>query len=404
MSKIKPYLIIPNLIEQPTWGGSYITELKKLNGTNSKSGQSAKLTKGLAKLGQSYELYEHTNLSHKLSTEKSPSIELGNPSNPKEAKKLHTEKSLSLQLLTGRDPVKVLGKKAARLMGKSMQVLIKLTQAKGNSYQIHPQKPTGQWFPKPESWYYFEPGLLTLGIKPGTNWNKYKKVCEAINQRAKEISKQIKSKKLSVTEGRKQLASFIKKNNPEQFVNVVQSGKNQVIDLSPCGIHHSWEQDSKRFPQGNILYEVQQNVYDPAATIRSFDQGSIKDDGSIRTIHINDYFKYINRSEKFNDPETYISKGKILKRTSTQTIKQLFDTKNYSLQELKFADKINNNFVRTTDSFHHLFVKEGSIKLTANKQTWTITQGYSIFIPAAVGKYKLTTYKGKRATLLKTYV
>ena len=53
----KIYLIIPKLIEQPTWGGDYIL--------NFKNWQNQDVFKGL-KIGQSYELYSETKLRSDL--------------------------------------------------------------------------------------------------------------------------------------------------------------------------------------------------------------------------------------------------------------------------------------------------------------------------------------------------
>ena len=53
--KIQPYIVVPTLIEQPTWGGEYIGNLKGL----------AQENLGGKKIGQSYELFRDSNLSLK---------------------------------------------------------------------------------------------------------------------------------------------------------------------------------------------------------------------------------------------------------------------------------------------------------------------------------------------------
>ena len=151
MPTVQPYLIVPTLIEQPTWGGDYIASLKRL--------KSPKL-KG-KKLGQSYELYQHTLLSSQTNSAKVP-MALGDPSDPQKVSLLGPGKPFTISNLLKTSPVKTLGKKALKLHGNSVQVLIKLTQAAGNSYQLHVKNPVGEqsrseasgqerWLSKPES-------------------------------------------------------------------------------------------------------------------------------------------------------------------------------------------------------------------------------------------------------------
>lgn len=394
---IKPYIIIPNLIEQPTWGGSYIAKTKKI-----KDPAIAK-----KKIGQSYELYQDTNLSRKRSTESLPSLELGSPTDPTQARHISkNDKPININLLMKKGVEAVLGARALKVHGKKMNILIKFTQAKGNSYQIHVKKnqKDPEWQAKPESWYYFEQGQVTLGAKPGIDWEKYEQTCKRINQQAIEISQRIKSGELKVKDGRNELREIIKANNPEQFVNVIKIRKDQAIDLSSGGVHHSWEENPSYAPNGNIVYEVQRNVFDPVSTIRSFDKGKIKSDGSIRKIHINDYFKYIDRSPRANEPNTHFRSGRALMRLSGAPVKQIFKTPDYSLQELIITQPFNNKFTRTKGSFHHLFVRAGNLLLHAGNDSWIITQGYSVFIPQATKQYTAKPYKCKQATILKTYL
>ncbi|QQR52772.1 hypothetical protein IPG36_01470 [bacterium] len=56
----RPYLVIPKLIKQPTWGGSYIVAAK---------GWSDHEGLGDLKIGQSYELFSGSNLSLLTSTD-----------------------------------------------------------------------------------------------------------------------------------------------------------------------------------------------------------------------------------------------------------------------------------------------------------------------------------------------
>ena len=394
--KIQPYIIVPNLIEQPTWGGNYIPKLKKISHPKFQN----------KKIGQSYELYEFSNLSSKLTTKNSPSLELGNPKNPQQSQKIiSNDKIFNISQLVKKNPQDVLGEKAIKKHGEKIKILIKFTQAKGNSYQIHAKKRSfnSKWQYKPESWYYFESGVATLGAKPNINWKKFQQTCEIINQQAKDLSHKVQNKKISLTFAKNKLKTFFKTNNPQTFVNLVKVKKNQTIDLSPCGIHHSWEENKKVSPNGNIVYEVQLNVYDQDSTIRCFDKGKIKNDGSIRKLQIKDYFKYIDKSKKANNPQNHLINGRTVFKTSNLKIKQILQNFNYSLQELEFSKLIGNQYTQTTNSYHHLFVKNGGIKLIVDNHHWIITQGYSIFIPANTNQYQLLPIN-KTATVLKTYL
>lgn len=393
---IQPYIVVPNFIEQPTWGGTYISNFKNITHPSFED----------KNIGQAYELYEHTRLSSKTSTQNSPSVELGDPHNPKQARLVAAQDTVTnLQQIINLDPVAVLGSKVYQKHGASMKVLIKFTQAKGNSYQIHiKQQHDGvDWLPKPESWYYLEPGVVTLGVKPDADWNEYKRVCHLINDKAKQISLQISTEQLTLEQGRQDLHQFIAENNPEQFVHRLTIGKGQVVDLSSCGTHHSWEEDQEAAPLGNIVYEVQLNVYDDQTTIRSFDKGKIKADGTIRPIHIDDYFTYIDRSPTANQPHNHFRQAKEIHRDSNLLVKQVFSCPDYAMQELEVMGSAGNLHTTTTDSFHHLFVSAGSVTLSTTQQDYTLTQGYSIFIPANTGQYTLKPGTHS-ATILKTYV
>ncbi len=58
-----------------------------------------------------------------------------------------------------------------------------------------------------------------------------------------------------------------------------------------------------------------------------------------------------------------------------------------------------------TDTFHHIFVKDGAIELSTTDGELILTKGYSAFIPAKVGTYQLkTTTEAGEATILRTYL
>lgn len=389
--KIRPYIIVPNLIEQPTWGGTYIAEYKRI-------------AEGICNgklIGQSYELYEYSRLSSKLSTVDQPSVELGDPNDPQHADLIAVDDTVySINDLIRYAPEQVLGDRYVQKFGAKMQTLIKLTQAKGNSYQLHVEKPIDRWIPKPESWYYFEPGVITLGVKKDADYEEYKQVCLAVNEIAVRLSKKVVDGELPVEDARRQLRDYIKHHNPEQFVNVLTVKPDQAIDLSACGIHHSWEEDEAVAPLGNIVYEVQENAYDDQSTIRSFDKGKMKDDGSVRELQIDDYFKYINRSTEANDPQSHLIETNVVSKSEDSVVEDIFTSDKYLMQKVTFS----NTYSEETDgSFHHLFVKSGDVQIHTQDTSITVTQGYSAFIPAAVGEYTIKT-TDLSATILKTYI
>ncbi|MFZ2206772.1 MAG: hypothetical protein WA061_04085 [Microgenomates group bacterium] len=332
----KPYIIVPHLIEQPTWGGSYICEMKDWL---MKEGVKGK------KIGQSYELYSGTKLAVGLSSTESQ--EYG----PQYGK------TINISLFSEDRPFP----------------LIKFTQAKGNSFQLHvrPTENDQYWQPKAESWYYFEDGKITFGLKKGVDIDEYKNCCFEINNKMKELSSLVVEKSMTRAQADQLAREFITEKNPWQFVNTHIVKKGDVVDLSGGGLHHSWEEDLSACPQGNILYEIQQDVMDPVSTIRSFDQGKFKEDGTIRDIQIDDYFKHIDQDEKRNTLS-------IEKKEDGQ----LFDTPFYSLTSLKLEADKN---MKSTSSFHHLFVKDGSIEVVDESgESIQIGRGHSCFIPQGI--------------------
>jgi len=332
----KPYLVIPFLVEQPTWGGEYICEMK---GWLHKPGLEGK------KIGQSYELYSKSLLATTITSTDDP---LFGP---------HTDTTLPISTFSEVRPFP----------------LIKFTQAKGNSFQLHvkPEQNEPYWQPKAESWYYFEGGKITFGLKKGADISKYKETCIAINNEMKKLSDKVVGKLITREQAEQEAKKCIAEKNPWQFVNVYQVKKGDVVDLSGGGLHHSWEEDSTNYPLGNIVYEVQQDVMDPVSTLRSFDQGKIKEDGTIREIQIEKYFESLDCDEKRN---------KLVAQKNENGV--LFDTPYYSLSLLGLSE---NKKMESSTSFHHLFTQTGKImvKDTIGNEV-VVGTGHSCFIPQGV--------------------
>jgi mannose-6-phosphate isomerase class I len=127
--------------------------------------------------------------------------------------------------------------------------------------------------------------------------------------------------------------------------------------MSRGGMHHSW-QDA-----GNILYEIQQDRMDPVSTLRCFDQGKIKDDGTIREINIDDYFKYLDTSAETNDVSK-IKKDKLI-------------TPYYAMDVIEVKEKIK---LIKANSFVHFYVREGDVIVETSEGKVRMTAGYSCFV------------------------
>jgi mannose-6-phosphate isomerase class I len=367
---MKPYLIIPELVEQPTWGGDYILKLK--NWQNKTDLQNKKI-------GQSYELYGESLLANKIfdSTDLSFSSTLSD--------------YIHLSDLINKNPSEILGEKIYTKY-KSMPLLIKLNQARGNSFQLHikPGQHDDRWKPKPESWYFLEDGYISCGIKKETNITAYKEVCVNIEEKMRELSREIMQGNKNIDMARQEAQKYIRSQNPWQFVNVYKTNKFDLIDLSEGGVHHSWEENPS-LPLGNIVYEVQMDVMDEFCTIRGFDQGKIKDDGTIREIHVEDYLKYMDTSNEMNDITH-------LKRTRIGD--NLLQTPYYSLDIVEVTNKTS---VKIQDSFQHLYVQEGDIEVISVDGAVRLTTGHSCFIPFGIKEYDIKTNLTK-SIVLKTYI
>lgn len=368
----KPHLVVPKLIEQPTWGGKYILDLKKWSGI--------KAFKNL-KIGQSYEFFGDSKLLlHVTDSSSSEFLPEKGWSTTREVESPYKkDEYISLSSLINNNS-EALGKSLSKI--KQNALLIKLNQAFGNSFQIHVKPGTQcKWKPKPESWYFLEDGYITLGLKKGTDLSEYKKTCELVVNKMRELSSSVLSKEMTVDQARQKAKEYIKKHDPHNFVNLYHVKKYEVIDLSEGGVHHSWEEDKKNHPLGNVVYEVQVDVLDSTSTLRSFDQGKIKDNGTIRELQIDEYFKHIETNEKKNKIEN------LRKSVSGNT---LLRTPYYNVDLYSLREKAEFS---TNSIFHHLFVRDGEVNISGPDGSVHLTRGHSCFIPAHTGTYSIEPLK-----------
>lgn len=377
MSSLKPVYIVPLLVEQSTWGGEYIATTKQITHA---------LTQG-KKVGQAFELYSDTLITSQPNQNFAYATAT-NLSQPQLAEEADVQ---SLQDLIEQHPEGVLGEKAISKGWTTMQVLIKFTQAQNNSYQVHviPGKEFGKWLPKPESWYYFEQGKATLGLSEPTQVEAYKARSVEIDTFAQQVSQEIKSDEITLEQGKQKLKEFIDQDHPRKFVHTLTVPAGSVIDLSQGGIHHSWEMGDVA-PQGNIVYEVQVNVMDEFCTLRSFDQGNIKDDGSVRPLTIDDYFTALDLDQSRNQPEYYLSQVKV-EIDQAANVKQLFSNQYYTSEEITFSKEYSGKYTSTEGSFHHIYAHESNIVVHTDVEDFPVQAGWSLFIPASVKNYQLSS-------------
>ncbi|MCL4375149.1 hypothetical protein M1523_04805 [Patescibacteria group bacterium] len=355
----QPLVVLPKLVEQPTWGGDYIIKYKDWGN---------QLRYQNKKIGQSYELCGESLLQDNHG-------------------RLH-----QLSALVNQYPRAVIGEKNRTRFGK-MPLLIKLTQALGNSFQLHVKAATqaSPWLAKPESWYFFEAGYVSCGIKPDVDLCAYQAACRVIERKMAGLSRLIKAGKLSLAAARTAARQFIKTIDPWQFVNVMAVDRETAVDLSAGGIHHSWEDNRRLCPQGNIVYEVQLDVPDSSSTIRCFDQGKISNDGTVRPLHVADYFRYLDRRPANNCPNRLIHQP---------TNAVIFQTKYYRLGRMA----VNNKTVDYPNhAFVHLFIKTGQARVVTQAGEIVLNQGHGGFICACVNHYQLVALR-PATTILRTDV
>jgi len=355
------------LIEQPSWGGRYIIDQKGLSDDPKWAGK---------KVGQSYELAKESKLVDPSTGAVSP-----------------------LKDLIASDAVGFLGRPVVDKFGTDLSLLIKLTQAKGNSFQVHlpERKKLGHWLPKPEAWFYLGPGLYTFGMKKGTSFEAFSQILRSIDEEMHRLSHEIKEGKRTVDDARSQAKHRIETLNPYAYVNVIEAETDDVIDLTAGGIHHSWEEDNERFPEGNLVYEVQVDVQDEFCSMRGFDKGKFLDDGSLRPTHVQDYLATIENDDEHKELSRHIGKPKVVSDNGVAKVEALFRTPYFNTDRLTLTT--DEHFAQSlADGFHHLFVHAGSVKLGDQ----TLKQGESYVVPAAMGEYALVAVDA--ATLFKTYL
>lgn len=381
---IQPFYVIPILIKQPTWGGNYIVSTKGLTQAQLRD----------ERIGQSYELAAESRISTDPAAQDACYVTDSSMGSGQQFGSVAT--TIDLLSLISSNPEAVLGEALVDQLN-IMPLLIKFTQARSNSYQVHvrPGAEFHGWQAKPESWYFLEPGKATLGVKSGSAIAQYKQLCLEIEAYSLELSRQVKNETMGIHEAREQLSRYLSQNNPQNYVNSVAIPPGAVVDLSQGGIHHSWEADAS-LPQGNIVYEVQVDVKDERSTMRSFDQGNLKDNGDSRPLHIEDYFQAVNASPQDNRPDMLIHQPQGTTEGNSK-ITTLFNTPYYTMK--KYESFGANSMLMEPKSFHHIFALHGDVRVEWREMTFDLKEGRSLFIPAVCGTYVLSSSEATTALI-----
>jgi mannose-6-phosphate isomerase class I len=223
---------------------------------------------------------------------------------------------------------------------------------------------------------------LTLGVKPDVDWDEYRAECELIETRMKLLGQQLSEGLLSYDTVKRTVEQLLIAHNPWRFVNVLPVAREQLVDLSAGGIHHSWEEDPVQAPLGNVLYEIQAEAMDNVSTFRSFDKGKIASDGVVRPVQIEEYFRAIDRSSEANDPLPHLRSPEVARRTDEYLHEHLLASRYYRLDKLTLH-QLGDRYTERINGFRHLFAKCGSLEVKSGSTSVMVSSGHSCFVPAA---------------------
>jgi len=264
-------------------------------------------------------------------------------------------KGTSLASLLKKAPKEILG---THVQGTNFPLLFKIIDAKKRlSVQVHPNIENAKKLsaePKTEAWCF-------LGDNPSKIWCGLKK-----GVKKEDFSNPITSKTI------------------ERTLQQVKVASGEIVFV-PGGCIHAIGEDA-------LLYEVQQNSN---TTYRLYDWERMDRDGTPRELHIEKALKIIN----WKDHESPILQPKLISSNSEAVCFEVIHCPFFKLEKILLSKSLNTSL--SGESFHALFVAEGSILLEWKDGADQIKAGTSILIPAAMENgYHLS---GK-ATLLRTTI
>lgn len=234
--------------------------------------------------------------------------------------------------------------------GNKLPILIKLIDAADNlSVQVHPNdEQAKEWEGqngKTEMWYVVDAGedaRITYGVIKDTT--------------------------------KEELADAIKEKRVESLLNTVPSKKGDVFFVEAGTIH--------AIGKGNLIAEIQQNSN---VTYRLYDYGRVGKDGKERELHIEKGVKAANCKKIVPKEITVCSDGTRI----------LGSCDYFVVREIKLDGK--KSLLADERTYHALIVTDGKLDIIGKDFCINMSAGETVFIPAAMGEYKL---EGKATVLL----
>lgn len=262
-------------------------------------------------------------------------------------------KGKTLGSLIEENPEAVLGKKVFEQFGKRFPLLIKfIDAAKDLSIQVHPSdenSPTGVG--KTEMWYIMqadENAKITVGFKSGMDREKFRKDIE--NNTVEEV-----------------MDEHEVKHGDSFFIN---AGRIHAIG------------------GGVLLAEIQQTS---DVTYRVYDYNRKDDDGNLRDLHVEESLEVLD----YNDTKDfYLDYERTTNKVQTLKHHTYFKTDWLHLKEDTYP-------ISRTDSFTVIIVVSGKLTYTYNDDSYSLSAGQSMLLPASVGNLAL---KANDCELLEVYL
>ena len=252
----------------------------------------------------------------------------------------------------------ILGTKVYEQFGNNFPLLVKFIDASTDlSIQVHPDDETAKQFPKAhgktEAWYVLD---AKIGAKLISGFNK-------------EVSKNEYLTKLK----RKELQSIL---------NFQEVEKGDFFFIKGGTVH--------AIGAGTLIAEIQQSS---DTTFRIYDWERVDSNGERRELHTNEALKVIDITNTINYKIDY-SKNI---GTPTKIVKsEFFTVNNIQITKDLILDYSN------LDSFVIFILVDGMLYLECGDETFVVTKGETILIPAIFDKLKLIP--NKSAALLEVYI
>lgn len=131
---------------------------------------------------------------------------------------------------------------------------------------------------------------------------------------------------------------------------------------------------------GALIAEIQQSSN---STYRVYDYGRIGKDGKLRELHVEKALAVTKLEPPTRKPEPNCKTYSFCRLRFTILAQcNLFNVSHFNLHG-------NCSLNANKDSFHSILVLDGQIALTYSNNSFTITKGESVFIPADMGEYIL---------------